>query len=113
LLMLEPRDLESFAPMMPNFHSDLYRRLEVSIIDHVVLEKLLGLSHDRDRVGYSYQRDDAMEHVTRGEYQLAFILEPIRPQTIKGIADLSDKMPKKSTYFYPKVPAGLLLNRLV
>ena len=113
LLVLEPKDLESLAPMMPQFHSDLYRRLEVSIIDHVILEKLLGLSHEKDKVGYTYIRQDAMERVQSGEFQLAFILEPIRPETIKGIADLGDKMPKKSTYFYPKVPAGLIMNRLV
>lgn len=115
LLVLEPRDMGSLTPMMPHFRSELYKRLEVSIIDHVVLEKLLALDHEKDGVnlGYSYNRDDAMGRVRNGEYQLTFLLEPISPSVIKAIADLSDKMPKKSTYFYPKVPAGLILNRLV
>lgn len=115
LLVLEPKDMSAFAPMMPHFRSDLYKRLEVSIIDHVILEKLLALDHEKDGVnlGYSYDRNDAVDRVRNGQYQLAFLLEPISPQTIKAIADISDKMPKKSTYFYPKVPAGLLINRLV
>jgi uncharacterized protein (DUF1015 family) len=115
ILVLEAISLESLAPMMPQFHSDLYKRLEVSIIDHAILENLLGLNHENDKVnlGYSYDRTDAMNRVLNGEYQLTFLLEPIRAQTIKAIADVSDKMPKKSTYFYPKVPAGLILNRLV
>ncbi len=47
------------------------------------------------------------------EYQLAFLLNPIKPQTVKAIADVGDKMPRKSTYFYPKLPAGLIVNRLI
>jgi uncharacterized protein (DUF1015 family) len=51
--------------------------------------------------------------VIEGEYQLAFLLNPIRPEVIKAIADTGDRMPRKSTYFYPKAPSGLVLNRLV
>jgi uncharacterized protein (DUF1015 family) len=115
VMVLEPLSLESLAPIMPQFHSDLYKRLEVSIIDHAILENLLGLHHENDKVnlGYSYDRTDAMNRVLNGEYQMTFLLEPIRSEVIKAIADVSDKMPKKSTYFYPKVPAGLILNQLV
>jgi uncharacterized protein (DUF1015 family) len=115
VLVLEPIGLDALAPMMPQFHSDLYKRLEVSIIDHVILENLLGLNHENDKVnlGYTYDRADAMNRVLNGEYQMTFLLEPIKAAVIKAIADVGDKMPKKSTYFYPKVPAGLILNRLV
>jgi uncharacterized protein (DUF1015 family) len=114
VLVLSPRDNAAIESMMPHFHSALYRKLEVSIIDHVVLDNLLALNHDRDKVnlGYSYDADDAIGRVVRGEYQLAFLLTPIRSLTIKAIADLGEKMPKKSTYFYPKVPAGLIVNRI-
>ena len=113
LLVLEPEDMEALAPLMPQFHSELYRKLEVSIIDHVILEELLGLTHEKDKVSYTYNREDAMERVLNGEFQLTFLLEPIKAEVIKGIADLSDKMPKKSTYFYPKVPAGLVVNQMI
>ncbi len=115
LLTLKPKNLETLFPMMPQFHTELYKKLEVSIIDHVILENLLALSNDKDKynLGYCYDRQDAVNRVLSGEYQLTFILTPIRAEVIKNIADLSDKMPKKSTYFYPKVPAGLIVNRLV
>jgi uncharacterized protein (DUF1015 family) len=45
------------------------------------------------------------------EYQLAFLLSPLKPGVIKAIADAGDRMPRKSTYFYPKAPAGLILHR--
>jgi len=115
LLVLKPKNLDELFPMMPQFHTELYKRLEVSIIDHVILENLLALSNDKDKynLGYCYDRLDAVNRVISGEYQLTFILTPIKAEVIKGIADINDKMPKKSTYFYPKVPAGLIMNRLV
>jgi uncharacterized protein (DUF1015 family) len=53
-----------------------------------------------------------MNRVLKQEYQLAFFLKPVRPELIKAVADANDKMPRKSTYFYPKAPAGLVVNRL-
>jgi len=89
--------------------------LDVSIVDHVILEKLLALSSDKEKVSltYSYDRQDAINRVLAQEYQLALLLSPVKAEVIKAIADIGDKMPRKSTYFYPKLPAGLLFNRLV
>ena len=53
----------------------------------------------------------AVEKVQAGEYQLGIIVNPIKPEVIKSIADKGDRMPKKSTYFYPKAPAGLVSYR--
>jgi uncharacterized protein (DUF1015 family) len=101
--------------MMPYFHTELYKRLDVSIADHVILEKLLALSRDKEGVSlaYSYDQRDAVNRVLNQEYQLALLLSPVKVATIKAIADAGDKMPRKSTYFYPKLPAGLICNRLV
>ena len=81
----------------------------------IILEKLLelGSGSDEAKITYSYDRQDAVNKVLAHEYQLAFFLKPIRPGLIKAIADDGDKMPRKSTYFYPKAPAGLVFNRLV
>ena len=113
VFVLEPRNLDALGSMMPQFHSDLYRKLEVSIIDHVLLENMLGVSHEKEKVGYSYLLEDAIARVQNGEYQIAFLVKPITAGTIKAVADRDDKMPKKSTYFYPKVPAGLIINRFI
>ncbi len=115
LFVLKLRDLAAVSQMMPYFHSELYKRLEVSIIDHVILEKLLALSSEKEKTSltYSYDRPDAVNRVLNQEYQLAFLLSPVKTEVIKAIADAGDKMPRKSTYFYPKLPAGLLLNQLL
>ena len=114
LLMLTLRDFDAASQMMPYFHSELYKRLDVSVVDHVILEELLGLSsEDEVKISYNYDIRGAVSRVLAQEYQLAFILKPVKAETIKAIADAGERMPRKSTYFYPKLPSGLVFNRLV
>lgn len=114
LLSLKLRDTADVSRMMPYFHSELYKKLDVSIVDHIILEKLLGLDRDKEKTSldYSYDIPDSIRRVLNQEYQLAILLSPVKPGVIKAIADAGDKMPRKSTYFYPKAPSGLVMNRL-
>ena len=115
LFVLRLRDFTTASQMMPYFHSELYKRLDVDIVDNVILEKLLGLSSGREEtiLDYSYDRLDAVQRVLDQEYQLAFLLSPVKVEVVKAIADAGDNMSRKATYFYPKAPAGLILHRLV
>ncbi|MFC1918861.1 DUF1015 domain-containing protein [Chloroflexota bacterium] len=115
ILVLSLRDMAAVGQMMPHFHSELYKSLDVSIVDHLILEELLGLDREKEKalLAYSYDRMDALNRVLVQEYQLALLISPARVEMIKAIADVGDKMPRKSTYFYPKLPAGLIFNRLV
>ncbi len=105
LLLLKLRDFATADQMMPHFHSELYKKLEVDIVDSVILE--------RATLGYSYDGEEAVNKVLSQEYQLAFLLRAVRAEVVKAIADAGDRMSKKATYFYPKVPAGLVFHRLV
>ncbi len=115
LIVLKLRDFTATSQMMPYFHSELYKRLDVSILDHIILEKLLGLSGEREEaiLAYCFDKLDAVNRVLDQEYQLAFLLSPVKAEVVKAIADAGDRMPRKSTYFYPKLPAGLVFHRLV
>ncbi|MDI6814646.1 MAG: DUF1015 domain-containing protein [Dehalococcoidales bacterium] len=115
LFVLKLRDYTTISQMMPYFHSELYKRSDVSIVDNIILEKLLGLGSGQEEaiLAYSYDRLDAVNRVLDQEYQLAFLLSPVKPEVVKAIADAGDRMSRKSTYFYPKLPAGLILHRLV
>ena len=114
VLALRLRNFNAVSQMMPYFHSEIYKKLDVSIVDHIILEKLLGLSSGREeaRIAFSYDRQDAVDRVLDQEYQLAFLLKPVKPEMIKAIADAGDRLPRKSTYFYPKLPAGLVFFRI-
>jgi uncharacterized protein (DUF1015 family) len=115
LFLLRLEDLAATKEMMPYFHSELYKRLAVSIVDHVILERLLGLggSGHEAMLGYTYERQAAVDKVLDQEYQLAILISPVRAEVVRSIADAGDRMPRKSTYFYPKLPSGLVFYRLV
>jgi len=110
LMLLTLRDFSKVSPMIPYFHSDIYQKLDVSIVDHVILEDFLGLTHEKIGAFLDYTNDtlEAVNRVMEQEYQLAVIVNPVKPAVIKAIADSGDRMPRKSTYFYPKTPAGLV-----
>jgi len=114
LFILTLNNREEVSKMMPYFHSEIYKNLDVSIVDHIILENLLALSSEKEKesLAFSYDMHDAVEKVRTQEYQLALLLSPVRPEMIKAISDAGDKMPRKSTYFYPKSPSGLVINRL-
>jgi len=97
--------------LMPEGHSEAYKRLDISIIQHLVIDRLRALDKDSN-IAYTPNAIEACRLVEDGEFQLAFLLNPISVRTIKTIADSNDRMPGKSTYFYPKLPTGLVLNRL-
>ena len=115
LLVLTIRDTEAIRPMFPAFHSEIYQQLDVSIVDHVILEELLGLTHEKASACLDYNHDaaESITKVLEGEYQLGIMVNPVKPSAIKAIADSGDRMPHKSTYFYPKAPAGIVLYRFV
>lgn len=83
-------------------------------------EKLLKLLHREvlesflkaEKVAYTHNADEAVEAVKKGEYKLAFLINPLKVEAIKTVADAGDTLPGKSTYFYPKLPTGLVLRAL-
>ena len=62
-----------------------------------------------------YTRDfsEALESVRGGESQCAFFVNPTRVEEIRDVAAAGEKMPQKSTYFYPKLITGLVMNQMV
>jgi uncharacterized protein (DUF1015 family) len=97
---------------IPGSHSRAYKGLNVSIVEHLIIERILGITEEDNSVIYSQDARQARKLVASGEYQLAIILSPMPVTTIQAIADAGDRMPRKSTYFYPKLPTGLVINRL-
>jgi uncharacterized protein (DUF1015 family) len=112
IIILRPLTSTSLNDFMPGERSSIYKRLDVSIVEHAIIENLLGLQNDSSNITYTPDTAQAVKLVQDGHYQLAFILNPMSVTTIKAIADAGDRMPRKSTYFYPKLPTGLVINRL-
>jgi uncharacterized protein (DUF1015 family) len=94
-----------------------YRHLDTAVLEALVLTGPLGLTEDDiahlDGLGYSRTDDEALRLVLDGEYDVAFFLRATPVAQVREIAAAGVNMPPKSTFFYPKVPTGLLFNPLV
>jgi uncharacterized protein (DUF1015 family) len=111
LVILKRRQDISLEAMMPGNRSQAYREFGVSILNHIILDQVLSGAKDLD-VAYTVDLKEVYQQIKKGKYQLAFLLNPPQPEMVKAVADARDRMPSKSTYFYPKLPAGLIINPL-
>jgi uncharacterized protein (DUF1015 family) len=111
LVVLKKRQDISLETMMPSNRSQAYREFGVSILNHIILDNVLSEAKALD-IAYTVDVKEAHQQVEEGKYQLAFLLKPLQPEMVKTVADAQDRMPSKSTYFYPKLPAGLVINPL-
>ena len=86
-----------------------------SLAPDVELERNVAQRLGREGVdlAYTHSAQDAQDRLWAGEYQLAFLLSPMDVSVIKQVADGGERLPGKSTYFYPKLPTGLAIHRLV
>jgi uncharacterized protein (DUF1015 family) len=93
-----------------------YRHLDTAVLEALILKGALGMSDEQidDLDGLGYARDDAqaIELVTSGAYQAAFFMAPTPVARVQAVAASGESMPPKSTYFFPKVPTGLVFNQL-
>jgi len=112
VVALRQRQDAAIVDMLPGSHSQAYRNLNVGLLTDTVLGGMLGLAPDSGNIAYTADIDEVCQQIEQGTYQLAFLLSPPRPEMVKAVADAKDKMPRKSTYFYPKLPAGLIINSL-
>jgi uncharacterized protein (DUF1015 family) len=96
---------------------EAYRRLDTAVLEALVLNGPLGLTEDDIAhlrgLGYSRTDDEALALVLSGEYDAAFFLRSTPVEQVRAIAAAGVNMPPKSTYFFPKVPTGLLFNPLL
>ena len=113
LLTLRPHDAQS---AMDAEKSAAYNALDVSVLHHLILDGELGIGADKlaagGHVAYTIHASEAIEKVENGGAQAAFLLRPTPATQVAQVANAGDKMPQKSTYFYPKLMTGLVLRPL-
>jgi uncharacterized protein (DUF1015 family) len=103
---------DAALPGMP----EPYRRLDTAVLEAIFLRDALGMreddiSHLRG-LDYSKSLDDAIERVQSGESDAGFFMRATPVEQVREVAATGESMPPKSTYFYPKVPTGLVFNPL-
>jgi uncharacterized protein (DUF1015 family) len=113
--MLTLRD-QTIADAALRDRSGPYRRLDTAVLEALILKGALEMTDDDidhlNGLGYARDFDQALERVQTGEFDAAFFMAPTPVERVQEVAASGESMPPKSTYFFPKVPTGLLFNPL-
>ena len=91
-----------------------WKHLDAGILHGIIIERILGINtahgNDKNAVIYIKDEKEALSQVKAGHYQLAFFMKPTLIEQVKEIAMKRKVMPPKSTYFYPKLITGIVIN---
>ena len=92
------------------------RRLDVSVLHSLLLERFLGIDESKlasqAYLDYMRERDLCIKLVDEGKYQAAFFLNPTTAEQMQQIASRGERMPQKSTDFFPKLLTGLIFMQM-
>jgi uncharacterized protein (DUF1015 family) len=113
--MLTLRDPAIADAALPD-RAEPYRRLDTAVLEALILKGALRMTDDAidhlDGLGYARDFEQALELVQTAQYDAAFFMAPTPVNRVQAVAGAGESMPPKSTYFFPKVPTGLVFNPL-
>ena len=92
-------------------HTEPWRALGVSILHRLLVENLLG-GAKLPKPKYVHLVEEVVAGLRTGEFPLAALVMPATVEDIRTISSSGERMPAKSTYFYPKLLSGLVINPL-
>lgn len=108
------KDEGAVKKLLPDM-SEAYCGLDVTVLHSLVLERILGIDKEnmanQKNLTYTRSRQEALEAVDMDGADCSFILNPTKVSEIRDVAAAGEKMPQKSTYFYPKLITGLVMNK--
>lgn len=92
--------------------SAAWKALDVAVLQELILWPLLGIHPDHpetlDRI--SFTKDAHAAFASTSDHDVAFVLRPTLLSQLREVSVTGETMPQKSTYFYPKLPSGLVLR---
>jgi uncharacterized protein (DUF1015 family) len=108
------------AYFMLELHPDRYPgssaserdRLDVSILQQLVITKLCPTGAEQEAIVYTKDDDEALDLVQNGKAEGALLLNPTKVSEVRAVAASGGRMPHKSTYFFPKPLTGLVINAM-
>ena len=113
--LLTLKSIDSVKRALPE-ECDAIVNLDVTVLHTMLLEKVLGIDRESMASGinleYTRDEDEAVRAAQDGRADCSFIINPTRVSEIRDVAAAGGKMPQKSTYFWPKLITGLVMNKL-
>jgi len=110
-LGLRLKDREKIDKFMSDEYSEDYKKLDVVVLRDVIFEGIMKLEelHIDEDISYERWAEDSMEKVDKGEGTVAFLVNATKPQEVLNVAKNGERMPQKSTDFYPKINSGFMM----
>ena len=109
------QEAEKDTSWMPDVKG-LARQLDVNVLHEGILRPFLGIGPaelaGQQYVDYYRSRDELVERLQAGQYQAAFFLNPTTIDQVREVSERGEKMPQKSTDFFPKLLTGLVLMKM-
>ena len=113
--LLTLKDIAVMDTVLPDMCT-ASRQLDVSVLHSLVLEKIFGIDKENmaQQINLTYTKffEEALSVVDSKKAQCSFVLNPTKVTEIRDVASAGEKMPQKSTYFYPKMITGMVMNKL-
>jgi uncharacterized protein (DUF1015 family) len=96
--------------------SAAWRQLDVAILQHLVFERIVGPAFGKKDVGMTWAFPHEAHEVAAlcrgGDYRVGFLLQPTPLEAVRDLCNAGELMPQKSTFFYPKLATGMVVNVL-
>ncbi len=114
--LLTLKDISVMDSLLPDV-SVASRQLDVTVLHSLILEEIFGIdkANMAAQINLTYTKffEEALSSVDQGKAQCSFVLNSTKVTEIRDVASQGEKMPQKSTYFYPKMITGMVMNKLV
>jgi hypothetical protein len=108
LHLLTVRDAEAVTAGLPADCPPEWRALDVAVLHHVLLPAL-GFQETPDTIAFTEDYREAAHQVQAGDWDAALLLNPTRAGQVIAVAEAGERMPQKSTFFYPKLGTGIVM----
>jgi len=112
LLCLKP---EAVSAIGDDVHPSL-KKVDVLVLSRLIFQRILGIRRedldDETIIHFESNTCHALSSVLSGESQMVFLVNPTKIEQILEVTGNALLMPRKSTYFYPKIISGLLFNKI-
>ncbi len=114
IYILKLKDFTVMDDLASGSGSDIWKKLDVTIL-HTFLDKFLGIDkkalEEYRNVKYLRDPDEAFQLLDKmPEAQGVFFMNPTRVEEVKQIALAGERMPQKSTDFFPKLVTGMVID---
>lgn len=107
--ILSLKNIETTRRLLPSGKSPIWYEVEAHLLSHLIFDVLWTPPSEKRQglVAYTRSSEEAIQAVREGRAEAAFLLRTPRVDTIRKLAYAGERMPQKTTYFYPKLASGL------